>query len=93
MTDQYLCGELGTRLAQLEDVGLASPLNVLVHHLRLRAEAAPPQSLCIIADRALDIADALCWCALDSGEITQFLIVASLACELFDFADSAQLLD
>jgi hypothetical protein len=93
MTAQYLCGEIGTRLEQLETLTPAFPLYASVHRLRLEAETTPPTALPAVTTRAFEVADDICWHALVAGEVNRFIEVAALAAELRDFAIFADLLD
>lgn len=93
MTQHYLCGELATRLALLERAAADQTDSCAVHELRRDAEMAPPSRLCDIALRALQLADTLCWDALDQGRVRTFAEEAVLAAELHEFAVCAHLLD
>jgi hypothetical protein len=93
MTQQYLCGELATRLARLECAAAGQVSSCAVHQLRRAAECAPPSALCRVARRALELADDLCWDALQLGDIPTFADEAAIAAELHEFAACARLLD
>lgn len=65
----------------------------MVHALRRDAECSTPYELCEVARRALQLADVLCWDALEAGELTRFVDEAVIAADLHEFATCAQLLD
>ncbi len=93
MTQQYLCGELAWRLSQLECAAAGQRSRCAVHQLRRDAELAQPFALCGIARRALELADDLCWDALQQGRVSAFEVEAAIAAELHEFAVCARLLD
>lgn len=89
MTQQYLCGELAIRLATL--AGAAAD-DQLITTLRRHAEAAPPSALPGLARRALQIADHVCWDALQRGDVATYARTADAAADLHEFATCARLL-
>jgi hypothetical protein len=93
MTQHYLCGELSSRLGQLECAAAGQPSCCAVHELRRQAESSPPFILCAVARRALELADVLCWDALQRGEIATFADESAIAADLYEFATCALLLD
>ncbi|MDR2983862.1 MAG: hypothetical protein LBV34_03385 [Nocardiopsaceae bacterium] len=93
MTQQYLCGELASLLARLEDVAARQGTSCAVHALRRDAECSPPDELSAVAQRALQLADALCWDALEKGDIPRFADDAAIAADLHEFATCARLLE
>ena len=93
MTQQYLCGELTSRLGRLERVAAGQQSCDDVRRLRRSAECAPPYALRAVARRVLQLADALCWEALEHGDVATFIEEAAIAADLLEFATCAQLLD
>lgn len=89
MTEQYLCGELAIRLATL--AGAAAD-DQLITALRCHAESGPPCALPGLARRALQLADHLCWDALQHGDVSGFARTADAAADLHEFATCARLL-
>jgi hypothetical protein len=93
MTQQYLCGELAQRLAQLESAAAGQAHCRAVHQLRRDAESSPPSALGAVARQALLLADAMCWDALQQGDVSTFSHETAIAAELYEFATCARLLD
>jgi hypothetical protein len=93
MTAQYLCGEIGTRLEQLETLTPAFPLYASSIGCGWKPRPTPPTALPAVTTRAFEVADDICWHALVAGEVNRFIEVAALAAELRDFAIFADLLD
>jgi hypothetical protein len=93
MTQQYRCGELASRLARLEGAAAGQVSGSAVGQLRSDAESTHPFGLCHIASQALQVADALCWDALERGDLSTFANEAAIAADLHEFATCARLLD
>lgn len=91
MTQQYRCGEFAWRLAELE--AAAGIARTAVRQLRREAEVMAPSMLGDLAQRALQLADTICWHALDQGDLHTFASTATIAADLHQFAISARLID
>jgi hypothetical protein len=89
MTQQYLVGELSSLLAGLQPSALQADA---VRNLRHDVEFSPPRLLPNLAQKALDLADLVCWAALDEGDAERFCHCAYTATALRDFAVDAGLL-
>ena len=89
MTQQYLIGELSLLLAELQP----APGRVLadaVDHLRQEIEAGPPEHVHVLALEAMTLADAICWAALEQGDLEGFSRYAERTTRLGEFTDSAR---
>ena len=93
VTQQYLCGELASRVARLECAAVGRESCDAVRQLRRAAESSPPFALGGVARRALQLADVLCWDAVRRGDVSAFFEVAAVAADLHEFAMCARLLD
>ena len=91
MTQQYMVGELSSLLAGL----CPAPEELLgdaVGKLRHRVEFSPLPMLPRLAREALDLADTVCWAALEQGDMADFCRYVGTAVALRDFAVGAGLL-
>ncbi len=90
MTQQYIVGEFSSLLADLQpaSVELASA----VGNLRREVEIGPWAELPWLAQKALTLADMICWVALEQGDASGFRRYADTAAALRVFTASANLL-
>lgn len=87
-----MTGELSVRLGQL--TSMADPaLAGEFARLRLEAEVRPPTSLGVVALRAIEQADRLCWDTLRSGDTSLLGREIELCSDLYEFCACAGLLD
>jgi hypothetical protein len=90
MTQQYIAGELSSLVAEL---GLAvGKFGGAVSSLRQEIEMSLPCRLPPLAGEALDLANRLCWVALEEGDVASFRRRAQTTAALCEFATSANLL-
>ncbi|MBB3053336.1 hypothetical protein REH65_12550 [Saccharopolyspora sp. ID03-671] len=92
MTQQYLAGELSLRLAQLQTLAADETSLRRVASLRHHAETDPLTELASIANRAIDLADVLCWSSVTRGDVASFNREAAVSAELYEFSVCAGLL-
>jgi hypothetical protein len=90
MTQQYILGEFSSLLAGLEPT--AGELGVVVRDLRRQIERSPLHMLPPLAREALNLADMVCWVALEGGDVGGFCRCAVTAAALQDFTANANLL-
>jgi hypothetical protein len=90
MTQQYLVGELSSLLAELEPV--RRDWAAAVHDLRRDVESSPLPVLPALAREAMNVADMICWAALEQGDVGGFCRCAQIAVALHEFSDNAGLL-
>lgn len=93
MTQQYLAGELSLLLAQLQAVATNTDWVQDFARLRQEAETMPLERLPLVAMRALELADTLCWDSLTRGDTGAFVRQAAICDELWQFGLCADLLD
>jgi hypothetical protein len=93
MTQQYLSGELSLLLAELQAVSTDTALVPDLGRLRQEAETMPLTTLPLVAVRALELADSVCWDSLTRGDTTAFVRQAVLCAELWQFGVCADLFD
>jgi hypothetical protein len=91
MTQQYLIGELSVRLEQLQAVA-ANGTAGDVARLRHQVESGEMSRLAPATERALALADDLCWESLSRGDIAAFIRQARLSADLRLFGACARLL-
>lgn len=89
MTQQYLVGQFSALLGDLERT--AAEWQPAVHCLRREVESSPVAMLPELADKATELTDAICWAALQRGDVTRFCSCAKVAAALGAFIDSAGL--
>ncbi len=92
MTRQYLIGELSVRLEQLQAVATSGTVKD-VACLRYEVEGGPVTALAPAAERAIALADSLCWESLAAGDTPTFCRQAAVSAELRLFGVCARLLD
>ncbi|HKI92131.1 MAG TPA: hypothetical protein VJ986_07500 [Gaiellaceae bacterium] len=90
MTQQYLVGEFSLLLAELRPAPTA-PLTDALDGLRSAVECASPALLPRLACEATTLADAICWTALELGDVDAFTRCTVGAGALREFSDSAGL--
>lgn len=90
MTQQYLIGELSVRLERLQKTTTCSAARDMTR-LRRQVESGSPAGLAPAAQRALELADQLCWESLSRGDAPEFAEQAGAAAELRQFAICARL--
>jgi hypothetical protein len=93
MTRQYLAGELSVLLAHVQAVTSTEAAGRDAWCLRHAAETEPIPALASLAERALALAEGLCWDSLSRGDTAAFLRQAAVCAELHDFGVCAGLLD
>jgi len=89
MTQQYVVGQFSVLLGELEEA--AAEQRSSVHSLRREVELSPLTRLPELADEVMELADAICWSALQRGDVKRFSSCARSAAELGEFVDSAGL--
>jgi hypothetical protein len=90
MTQQYIVGEFSCLVAELEPA--AGELEGVVHSLRQEIEASPLCGLPGLAREVLNLADRVCWVALEQGDVASFRHCAETAAVVREFTVSANLL-
>lgn len=91
MTQQYLLGHLSLLLEDLERT--AVDWGPAVRSVRRDVELASPPMLPALADEVLELTDAICWTALNRGDVIRFCGCATKAAMIGEFIDSAGLAD
>jgi len=92
MIQDYLAGELSVHLGDLAE---ATPPWVAVQdviRLRHQVESGPVSGLATATERALTMADGLCWDSLTRGDTDTFTRQARVSAELRQFGVCARLL-
>jgi hypothetical protein len=92
MTQEYLIGELSTRLGQLQATAPHAAAGD-VANLRRQVEARPVTWLPAETTQALALADQLCWNSLSDGDAAAFDRQAAICAELRLFGACARLID
>ena len=92
MTQQYLAGELSVLLSRLQAVTPSQVSAADVVRLRHEAETVPIPALTGVAERALKLADGLCWDTLEHGDSGAFSRLAGVEAELREFGICAGML-
>lgn len=92
MTQQYIAGELSVLLARLQAVANDDGAISEVIHLRREAETQPLWTLRGVEERALELADGLCWDCLARGDPATFDRVATIGAQLREFGVCSGLL-
>ncbi len=87
MTQYYVAGQFSVMLEEIE--ATAADWHDAVHALRVKVEAAPLVLLPVLADEALRLTDAICWAAVEQGDVTRFSSRARLAAQLGEFISIA----
>ncbi len=90
MTHEYLVGELSVRLEQLQAVATTDTARDVVC-LRHEVEAGSLTALAPAAERAIALADSLCWESLATGDIPAFCRQAEVSADLHLFGVCARL--
>jgi hypothetical protein len=93
MTQQYLAGELSLLLAQLQAVTTNTAWVRDLTRLRREAETMPLMTLSLVAVRALELTNDVCWDSLERGDTADFVRQATICAELWEFGVCADLLD
>lgn len=93
MTQQYLAGELSLLLARLQAVATDTQWVCDLARLRQEAETMPLMTLSLVAVRALELADDVCWGSLTRGDTAAFVRQAAICAELWQFGVCADLLE
>jgi hypothetical protein len=91
MTQQYLAGELSLLLAQLQAVATETAWVPELGRLRQEAETMPLPTLPLVAARALQLGDDVCWDTLTRGDTVAFARQAAICAELWEFGVCADL--
>jgi len=92
MTRQYLVGELLLLLTRLQAAAGSKESERAVARLCAEAESLSPDALGPVAVRALDLANALCWDSLVSGDARAFARQAEVCAALHVFGICAGLM-
>ncbi len=93
MTQQYVAGELSTRLGQLQAAATDQERAREVARLRYEAERVPRAALGSVVVRALGLADRLCWDSLKCGDALAFSHEAAICADLWEFGICARLFE
>lgn len=89
MTQQYIVGQFSILLEELQSS--SDPWPKLVGKLRQEVESSPPSALPGLAAETIDLAETICWSALEQGEVSLFYRCAKTAAALAIFIDAAHL--
>lgn len=92
VTQQYLAGELSVLLSRLQAVTPSQFSVADVARLRREAETLPVPALTGVAQRALKLADCLCWDSLEHGDPESFRRLAVVEADLHEFGVCAGML-
>ncbi len=90
MTQQYIIGQFSLLLEDLRPP--VGEWLTAVRDLRGEVECSPLPMLPQLARQALELADVICWAALEQGNVSGFCEYAKAAAALGEFADNARLL-
>jgi len=90
MTQHYVVGQFSALLGEVE--AAAVEWQDSVRRLRLQVEASSLSLLPALAEQALSLTDAICWAAVEQGDVTRFRSSAASAADLAEFLDCAGLL-
>jgi hypothetical protein len=90
MTQQYIVGQFSALLGELEPS--LGEWSAAVRHLRREVESSPLRQLPELARKGLQLTDAMCWAALEHGDVGGFYRSATAAGALWDFTRNARLL-
>ncbi|MCL4314057.1 MAG: hypothetical protein M1131_08005 [Actinobacteria bacterium] len=93
MTQQYLAGELSLLLGQLQGVVSDDALAKEVGQLRREAENWPTKALGIVARRAVELADEICWDSLSRGDASALIAQVPICAQLREFGICASMID
>jgi len=91
MTQQYIVGEFSSLLAELQPAP-GELFAGAVDGLRHEVEVGPQAELPWLAQKALTLADMICWAALEQGDTHGFCRYVGTAIALREFAVGASLL-
>lgn len=90
MTQQYLIGQFSLLIGDLRPP--PGELLTAAGTLRRQVEQSPLPGLPRLAREAMGLTDAICWAAVERGDVPGFCACASTAAALREFADCAELL-
>jgi hypothetical protein len=93
VTQQYLAGELSLLLAALQETTADPVPRRWFAELRREAETAPVGALGPVAQRALQLNDALCYESLARSDSAAFRRQCAAGAELYEFGICAGLID
>jgi hypothetical protein len=93
MTRQYLAGELSVLLGHLQAAATTEESGRDAWSLRHAAENEPIPALGSVTERALALAESLCWDSLKRGDTEAFTRQAAVCAELHEFGVCADLLE
>lgn len=93
MTGQHVAGELSVLLGHLQAVATTEAAGRDAWLLRYAAENEPVWALGWVAERALALAEGLCWDSLGHGDTAAFTRQARVGAELHEFGVCAGLLE
>jgi hypothetical protein len=91
MTLQYIVGEFSELVGMLEPAP-GERLADAVHTLRRQVECSPLAAFTELAAQAANLADMICWAALEEGDTAGFARRSAAAALFHEFAVSANLL-
>ncbi len=74
MTQQYLVGELSLILGELQSVATNETAVREIVRLRQEAETTPPAALASVVERAVELANRVCWDTLKCGDVAYSLV-------------------
>jgi hypothetical protein len=92
MTQHYLSGELSLLLEQLQATTNDDTATAEVAHLRREAETSPPTALSLVAARALELADGICWDSVADTDTTAFDHQATASADVWELPRTRPLL-
>jgi hypothetical protein len=93
MTRQYLIGELSLLLAEFQAVAANQASAQDAGNLRREAETGSVSALASVAERAVELADRVCWDSLARGDAPEFARQAAICADLWEFGVCAGLLE
>lgn len=91
MTQDYLAGETSLLLEQLQTLASDHARARDMARLRHEAETRPVTALPGVVERALTLADTLCWDSLAEGDAEAFAAQSAASHALSEFAECAHL--
>lgn len=90
MTQHYIVGQFSMLLGELESASAQEA--VAVGRLRRHVETSRPSDLRLLARRAAELIDIMCWAALERGDGRGFAHCADVAAGLWEFRRTAGLI-
>jgi len=90
VTQQYIVGQFSVLLEDLQPP--PGEWLAAVRELRSEVESCSLSMLPRLAQEAIGLADLICWCALEQGNLDSFWGCARSAAALGEFIDNARML-